>query len=236
VPYLWPVQDESPLNTPGSLFDVMGPIMVGPSSSHTAGAVRLAQLARFIANQPIHHVTFQLYNSFAKTYRGHGTDRGLLAGILGLSVNDERIREAYQFTGSLQYTFQVMPDDSSLPPNTVSIILGLQDGTQQTIVGHSLGGGKVLISRIDEYHVNLRGEYPTLVLFYQDEPGMIWQVTKCIAENKINIATLNCARRAKGSQAFMAICLDALLPESSVAQIKAIQNVYVVHNIDRLPS
>src|SRR5262249_39622845 len=115
------------MSSQGSLFDIMGPVMIGPSSSHTAGAVRLAQLARNVANASVTHVTFTLYNSFAKTYQGHGTDRGLLAGLLGVSVDDESIRDIFSAAerSGLQYEFVVHPDPNHYPPNTVRFEMDL---------------------------------------------------------------------------------------------------------------
>jgi L-serine dehydratase len=216
----------------------MGPIMIGPSSSHTAGAVRLAQLAKNVANHPICQVDFTLYNSFAKTYQGHGTDRGLIAGILGVGVEDEAIRDAFDLATrqGLQYRFLVHEESNHYPPNTVRFDMTLQTGEHLMVIGHSIGGGKVYISRINEYNVSLRGEYPTLVMFYKDQPGMIWQVTKIIAEQHINIASLNCSRKDKGTEAFMAICLDSLLPEAQVEEIRQIPGVFSVCNVDKIPS
>jgi L-serine dehydratase len=221
-----------------SLFDIVGPIMVGPSSSHTAGAVRLANLTRLISGQPIQAVEFILYNSFAKTYQGHGTDRGLLAGIMGYGVDDPCIRDAFAVAkqAGLQYTITPNFDKNHYSPNTVVFKLVLADGEKLTVVGHSIGGGKVYVSKINEYNVSLKGVLPTLIMFYKDQPGMIWQVTKVIAERQINIASLQCSRAQRGAQAFMEICLDSLLPEEAVAEIRSIPNVYVVRNIDKLPS
>jgi L-serine dehydratase len=220
----------------GSLFDIMGPVMIGPSSSHTAGAVRLAQLARNVASKPVVKVEFTLYNSFAKTYQGHGTDRGLLAGIMGIRVDDESIRDIFDKVQetSLEYQFIPYEEPNHYPPNTVRFDLTLEDGEMLIVVGHSVGGGKVYISKINEYNVSLRGEYPTVVMFYKDQPGMIWQVTKIIAEKEINIASLNCSRRDKGTEAFMSICLDSPLPQEQVEEIRKIPGVFIVHNVDKL--
>jgi L-serine dehydratase len=220
-----------------SLFDILGPSMIGPSSSHTAGAVRLGLMVRCVAGQPITSVTFHLYNSFSKTYKGHGSDRGLLAGILGISVSDERIREAESLAQQAKIDYRFVPegDDLHLPPNTVRFEMGLENGESLSVLGHSIGGGKVLISKINTFNVSLKGDYPTLVMFYADQPGMIWQVTKEIAEAGINIATLMCSRRDKGDQAFMAIALDSLLPADRVAAIAKIPGVAYVRNVDQLP-
>lgn len=229
-----------------SLFDIVGPIMVGPSSSHTAGAVRLAILARLIAGigqngRSLQHVEFVLYNSFAKTYQGHGTDRGLLAGMMGLAVNDTLIKDAFDLAKTNNLSYKITPFDgaNNYSPNTVKFILSLKDHQEKTetltIVGHSIGGGKVYVSKINDYNVSLKGALPTLIMFYKDKPGMIWQVTKVIAERNINIASLQCSRNQRGQQAFMEICLDTLLPEEAMNEIETITDIDLIRNIDRLP-
>jgi L-serine dehydratase len=220
----------------GSLFDIVGPIMVGPSSSHTAGAVRLANLARLIAGKEIVEVEFVLYNSFAKTYQGHGTDRGLIAGILGYAVDDPIIRDAFELAKTKNLKYQITPftGGNNYSPNTVLFRMTLEDGEKLTVIGHSIGGGRVYVSKINDYNVALKGELPTLIMYYKDQPGMIWQVTKTIAESHINIASLNCSRRQRGAEAFMEICLDTLLPPEAVAAIRQIPEVYIVRSIDKL--
>ena len=220
-----------------SLFDILGPVMIGPSSSHTAGAVRLGLLARCVAGRPIQKAVLQLFNSFSKTYQGHGSDRGLLSGLLGFSVDDERLRDALELAkqAGLSYEFIPKGDDLQLPPNTVIFELTLQNNEKVTLTGHSIGGGKVYVSKINGYQVTLKGDYPTLVMFYHDKPGMIWRVTKEIAEQNINIASLLCSRKDKGQEAFMAICLDSLLPQESVDRIQEIDGVHYVRHVDKLP-
>lgn len=220
----------------GSLFDIVGPIMVGPSSSHTAGAVRLANLARMIADQPIQHVEFILYNSFAQTYQGHGTDRGLIAGILGYEVNDERIRDAFTLAtqANLNYTITPYLGANNYSPNTVVFNITLQDGHHLTIVGHSVGGGKVYVSKIDNQNISLRGDMPTLILFYKDQPGMIWRVTKVLAERNVNIASLTCNRNHRGEQAFMIITMDSMPDRSDVEEIRHIADIDTVRCIDKI--
>lgn len=212
--------------------------MVGPSSSHTAGAVRLANLARLVADQPIQEVEFVLYNSFAQTYQGHGTDRGLIAGILGYGVNDERIRDAFALAEAqgLHYTITPFLGANNYSPNTVVFNMRLQNGQMLTVVGHSIGGGKVYVSKIDGHNVNIRGEMPTLILFYKDQPGMIWQVTKILAEQQINIATLTCNRNQRGVEAFMIITLDSMPPAKAVAAIQGIPDIHTARCIDQLPA
>ena len=220
----------------GSLFDIVGPVMVGPSSSHTAGAVRLANLARQIADQPIHEVEFILYNSFAQTYQGHGTDRGLIAGILGYGVNDERIRDAFALaeTHGLQYKITPFLGANNFSPNTVAFRLTLANGRKMLVVGHSLGGGKVYVSKIDDHNVSLRGEMPTLILFYKDQPGMIWRVTKVLAEQHVNIASLTCNRNQRGEEAFMIITMDSMPAPQAVEEIRKIADIYEEIALDRI--
>jgi len=223
-----------------SLFNILGPVMVGPSSSHTAGAVRLASLARLIAgSRPgnrIREAEFILYNSFAQTYEGHGTDKGLLAGLLGLGVDDERIRDALALAdeAGLSYRFTPYHRENHYSPNTVGFVLHLEHGETLRIVGHSVGGGKVYISKINDQNVTLRGELPTLLVWYKDQPGMIWQVTKVIAENHVNIAALTCNRTHRGEDAFMSITLDSLPSAENVAAIQQVPDVYAVRCFDAL--
>ncbi len=221
-----------------SFFDIVGPVMVGPSSSHTAGAVRLAQLALLIAGRKVVDVEFILYNSFARTYKGHGTDRGLIAGLLGYGVDDERIRDAYEWAEKESLSFKMTLDEkpNNYSPNTVKFVMTLDDEEKLVVVGHSIGGGKVYVSRLNHYNVSLKGEMPTLIMFYKDQPGMIWRVTKVIAEQGVNIASLTCSRGKRGVEAFMSICLDTALYPEQVAEINQISDVYIVRSMDKLSS
>lgn len=214
-----------------SLFDIAGPSMIGPSSSHTAGAVRLGLFARKIYGKQPLNVKFTLYNSFAKTGKGHGTDKGLIGGILGFSVDDERIKNAIIYAENQGVKVEFNHEfDSSKHPNSVDIELD----NQMFITGASLGAAKISIMAIDGFKVDLRGDYPTLILVYKDQPGMIWKVTKYIQDANVNIATLDCARKARGQEAFMSICLDSILPDEAISQIKTISSVYYLRNIDVL--
>ena len=141
-----------------SAFEILGPVMVGPSSSHTAGALRCAQVAASLLEGDIKHVTFTLWNSFAHTYRGHGTDRALVAGILGLDTDDERIRDAFDLARErgLGYEFDIAGDDGSLHPNTVDISMVNEAGATAQVRGESLGGGKMRITRINGRRRHLR--------------------------------------------------------------------------------
>lgn len=216
-----------------SIFDIMGPIMVGPSSSHTAGAVRIGKMAKNIYEQPPKKIKFILYNSFAKTGKGHGTDKGLLAGVLGFKVDDTRIKEIEKIAleNDISYTFEAQ-EDLSKHPNAVDIIFSSPE--KMKISACSLGAGEIKINAINDFEVDIRGDLPTLLLVYKDQPGVIWKAAKAIQEANVNIATLNCTRTAKGQEATMTICLDSILPQKTIQEIKKIPDMYVVRNIQGL--
>ena len=157
-----------------SVFDIIGPIMIGPSSSHTAGAARLGKMARCIFDEPVERVTMTLYGSFAKTYKGHGTDRALIAGLLGFGAEDVRIRQAFKEAdeAGLQYEF-VESAELSDHPNVVLFDLYGHSGRHMSVLGRSLGGGRILITRIDGLEVEITGDEHTIMTFHTDKPGVI---------------------------------------------------------------
>ena len=216
-----------------SIFDIVGPTMIGPSSSHTAGAVRLGLLARKIYGRKPDWVKFTLYNSFAKTGKGHGTDKGLVGGILGFYVDDPNIKNAYEYAKKEKINLEFTTDiDFNRHPNAVDI--KFYNESSMLISGNSLGAGEVQISNINSFNVDLRGDFPTLLLIYKDQPGMLWKITKFIQDASINIASLKCERKEKGREASTTICLDSILPEDLIKKIENIAGVYTVRNIDVL--
>lgn len=216
-----------------SVFDIVGPSMVGPSSSHTAGAIRIGLLARKIYGRKPNWVKFTLYNSFAKTGKGHGTDKGLVGGVLGLSVNDVKIKDSFKYAKEqgIKIEFE-MKEDFARHPNAVDI--KLYNESSMLISGSSLGAGEIQIDGINGFKVDLRGDLPTLLMIYKDQPGMLLKITKLIQDANINIATLHCERKDKGREASTVICLDSLLPEEIVDKINKIPGVYTVRSIDML--
>ncbi|MFI3242007.1 MAG: L-serine ammonia-lyase, iron-sulfur-dependent subunit beta [Alphaproteobacteria bacterium] len=210
------------------LFDVISPIMVGPSSSHTAGAIRLGIMARNIFNDTITKVDFCLYNSFAQTGKGHGTDKGLLAGVMGLSVDDIRIRNIFENT-NLKYSF-TYKEDLSRHPNSVDIKIN----DKMTISGESVGAGEIEISSINGFSVKLKGVYDIILLMYKDEIGMISKISKIIQDHKLNIASLQCDRSQKGGNASMCVALDSEPKNNIIEEIKEIKDVYFATKIKRL--
>ena len=167
-----------------SVFDVIGPNMVGPSSSHTAGAASIALLAGKMIGERITRVTFTLYGSFAKTYKGHGTDKALVGGILGFETDDVRIRDSFNIAkeNGLEFDFVCNnSDDEDIHPNTVDMEIVGESGRQLTVRGESLGGGKVMLTRINGVKVQFTGEYHALIVIQRDNPGVVAGIfrTKC---------------------------------------------------------
>ena len=210
-----------------SAFEVLGPVMVGPSSSHTAGALRIALASRELAPAPVTSVTFTLYNSFARTYRGHGTDKALVAGMLGLATDDERIRDSFALArqAGLAFDFSVNPDGVGLHPNTVDIAMAFSDGGRLTVRGESVGGGRMRLSAIDGVPVDVAGEYPTLFVRHDDKPGMLAALTGALSAQHINIATIRTFRNARGGDAYTVVEVDDALPEPLLAYVRSTPGV-----------
>ena len=200
--------------------------MVGPSSSHTAGAVRLGFMARNIYGKDFSKVKFILYNSFATTGFGHGTDKGLLAGILGYSVDNSCIRDIFCIANDIDYSYEYV-QDSARYPNSVDIII---DNTM-VISGDSVGAGEIRIKKIDDFEVNLNGKYDSILIIYRDKPGVISIVSDIIQKHLINIAALNCGRSSKGGVASMCIELDSHPDDEIIDAIKQLEDVFFVSNI-----
>ena len=218
-----------------SIIDIISPIMAGPSSSHTAGAVRLGLLARNIYNAKPDKITFKLYNSYASTGKGHGTDKGLLAGFLGFSVCDKRIKTVFETdeAKNLNYEFEYL-QDFNRHPNAVDFVI--EGGLNILISGNSVGAGEIEITNINKFSVKLNGKYNTLLLVYEDMPGVISSVTSIIRKDKVNIASLHCDRSGKGKDASMCICLDGELSHNCIKEINGHRDMYIVRYIKKLES
>ena len=210
-----------------SAFEILGPIMVGPSSSHTAGALRCAQVAASLVEGSVKQVTFTLWNSFAHTYRGHGTDRALLAGILGLDTDDERIRDAYRLAdeAGLAYRFDIAGDDGSIHPNTVDISMVNEQGACAQVRGESLGGGKMRISRINGVGVDISGLYCTLFVAHRDAPGVLAALANLLAYAHVNIAFCRTYRTEQGGQAYTVFETDGEPDASVLPMVRKLDNV-----------
>lgn len=210
-----------------SVFDVLGPNMIGPSSSHTAGAAVIAFLAQKMINGPLKRVTFTLYGSFAKTYRGHGTDRALLGGIMGFATDDPRIRDSYEIAREIGLSFEFIPneEETEVHPNTVDIAMENAAGQKMTIRGESLGGGKVRIVKINQISVEFTGEYSAVIVMQQDKPGVVAHITKCLSDRNVNIAFMRLFREKKGHTAYTIVESDGRLPEDVAEKLRENANV-----------
>ena len=210
-----------------SAFEILGPVMVGPSSSHTAGALRCAQVAASLLEGRITKVTFGLWNSFAHTYRGHGTDRALVAGILGLDTDDENIKQAFDLAREqgLEYHFDIKGDDASIHPNTVDIDMVDDTGATAQVRGESLGGGKMRISRINGVGVDISGMYSTLFVAHKDVPGVLAALTNLLAYAHVNIAFCRTYRTEVGGQAYSVFETDGAPDDTVVPMLRKLDNV-----------
>lgn len=210
-----------------SIFDVIGPNMIGPSSSHTAGAVSIALMARNLFSEEIKSVRFTLYGSFSKTYQGHGTDRALLGGILGFSTDDERIRDAFVHAKKLGIAYEYIIDELTVTnhPNTADIELTGVTGRKMTIRGESIGGGKMKIVRINHIDVEFTGEYSTLIVHQMDKPGVVAHITQALSEYNVNIAFMRLFREEKGAAAYTVVESDEKIPVAVLDQIRNNEHV-----------
>lgn len=195
-----------------SVFDIIGPIMVGPSSSHTAGAVRLGLVARAILGSQPAEATIELHGSFAQTGQGHGTDRGIVAGLLGMATDDPDLRRSFDLAAAagLAFRFETVDLGEDAHPNTARLTVGDGRRTVQ-VTGCSIGGGMVEITNVDGYNVHFGCEYDTLLVLAEDRPGTINQVTGWLARQRINIAFLRVERDKRGGDAIMIIETDHMV-------------------------
>ena len=218
-----------------SVFDVIGPVMIGPSSSHTAGAVRLGRLARAVLGEQPAHAHITLHGSFASTGRGHGTDLALVAGLLGFAPDDVRIRIADEEArrAGLDVTFSEA-DLGEVHPNTARLELSSADGHTVTVQGSSVGGADVVLTAIDDFDVNITGELPVLVVEHRDQPGVIASVSAVLARYGVNIASMEVSRERRGARALMVIETDHEVDAAATAAVAAGSGVTEVRAIPRV--
>lgn len=205
------------------LFDIIGPVMIGPSSSHTAGAVKIGLVARKLLGEPPAKAAIRLHGSFAMTGAGHGTDRAIVAGLLGIQPDDERLPESLEIAKKEGLEFDIgtihIPNAH---PNTTQLTLVSPHGRKLEIVASSLGGGRIWVSSIDGITANFSGDENTLVVHtHHDRPGSVAQVTSVLAKHGINIATMQLYRRSKGGQAVMVIECDNPIPQAVIDQLES---------------
>lgn len=212
-----------------SIFDILGPVMVGPSSSHTAGAVRIGLMARLLLKQRPVYADIGLYGSFAATYHGHGTDRALAAGLLGMQPDDIRIPSSLEIAKEhgLKIFFSTV-DIPGAHPNTAVITLLGEGGNRIVIQASSIGGGRIMINKIDGIDVNFNAESPTIIVHNSDQPGHVAHVTSLLSENRINIATMQLYRNERGGYAVMVLETDQRIPPNIISSIEHFEGVLKV--------
>lgn len=218
-----------------SVFDVIGPRMVGPSSSHTAGALRLGLLARAALGASPVRATVGLHGSFATTYRGHGTDRAVAAGLLGMAPDDPRIPESLRVAREegLEIAFEPVDLGPEAHPNTLRFDLEGEEGAA-TLTGSSIGGGAVKVTEVNGRRVEITGEFDTLLVVADDVPGTTAEVTRLLAERGVNIAFLEVTRRKRGGEATMMVEADQPIPEAVIEVLAGFDWVRSVRRLQKV--
>ncbi|TPG92354.1 L-serine ammonia-lyase, iron-sulfur-dependent, subunit beta [Brevibacillus laterosporus] len=215
-----------------SVFDIIGPVMIGPSSSHTAGAARMGQVARQLFRHEPKRVKISLYGSFAKTYRGHGTDVALIGGILGFETDDTRIPNALEIAKEHEIEVEFIEEEAIAPhPNTARI--RLYKGEEEIeVVACSIGGGKIEVVELNGFDLQLSGTSPALLIVNNDRFGAIASVSSILAKHEVNISTMSVSRKEKGRRALMVIETDELLADEMIEEIKEQSNICQVTIMD----
>ena len=209
-----------------NIFDIMGPVMVGPSSSHTAGAVKIGYISRRLLGESVTSAKILLYGSFLTTGKGHGTRKALVAGLLGMKPDDIRIPNALDLAIEqgieLQWGEAVLKDAH---PNTAQLILTGRSGRTLEVIGQSLGGSRINIAEIDGIETNFSGDQPTLVVHNQDQPGHVSEVTSMLAHKGVNIATMQLYRESRGGEAVMVVECDQEIPKEGIVWLAKVEGV-----------
>ena len=205
----------------GSIFDILGPVMVGPSSSHTAGAARIGYTARQLFGESVKKAEVYLHGSFAATGKGHGTDRAIIAGLLGMKPDDLRIPVAFEEAKKAGMEFTIANKElKNAHPNTSRVIMENADGRRMVIQAYSIGGGRIRVSNLDGIEVDFSGESNTLIVRNQDRPGCITEVSAALSKEKINVATMQVFRHKRGGSAVMVVETDQPIPQNVVTELK----------------
>lgn len=216
-----------------NIFDILGPVMVGPSSSHTAGAVRIGLIVRrLLAQRPV-RAEILMYGSFAATGEGHGTDRALVAGLLGMQPDDMGIPESFDLAreAGLQFSLGTV-DLKDAHPNSVLLHVEGENGRELSIQASSLGGGRIMVNKMDGIDVNCSCEMPTLIVHNLDQPGHVCEVTSMLSHKSVNIANMSLYRDRRGGRAVMVVETDQPIPEESVRWLEHLEGILKVTYIN----
>ena len=217
-----------------NIFDMMGPVMVGPSSSHTAGAARIGNMGRTLLGEEVARADIGLYGSFAETGFGHGTDRALLAGLLGMKPDDLRIPNAYEEANraGMAYSFRTV-ELRDAHPNTALLELTGKSGKQLTLQASSIGGGAIVVNKIDGINVNFTGDFNTLIVRNQDETGSVAAITSILSQVHINVANMSVNRHRRGGDALMVIETDQHIKPRQVEFLSELPGILSVTYYDK---
>lgn len=210
-----------------NVFDILGPVMIGPSSSHTAGAARIGRITLALLGAPAVKADIFLHGSFAKTYKGHGTDKALIAGIMGMATDDSRIRRAPELAREqgLEVTI-VTGDIDGAHPNTARVTLTDAGGNMVSLLGSSIGGGNILVKEVNGMEVSITGQHTTLIVLHRDAPGTIASVTEVMADAGVNICNFRLSRQSRGGEAVMTIEIDGSFGPELNEKIKVLPNIF----------
>jgi len=217
-----------------NIFDMMGPVMVGPSSSHTAGAARIGNMGRTLLGEEVARADIGLHGSFAETGFGHGTDRALLAGLLGMKPDDLRIPNAYEEANraGMAYSFRTV-ELRDAHPNTALLELAGKSGKKLTIQASSIGGGAIVVNKIDGIDVNFTGDFNTLIVRNQDESGSVAAITSILSQVHINVANMSVNRHRRGGDALMVIETDQHIKPRQVEFLSELPGILSVTYYDK---
>ena len=209
-----------------NLFDIIGPVMVGPSSSHTAGAARIGYIAQRLLGAPLKNAVIYLHGSFALTGQGHGTDKALIGGLMGMGPDDEELTNSFEIAQKRNMSFEFHEKEiRGAHPNTVEMKLTCENGRNLDIVASSLGGGRIKVCSIDGLEANFNGELPTLIVHNLDQPGHVAEVTSTLAHKGVNIATMQLYRNGRGGHAVMVVECDQEAPKAAVRWLEHLEGV-----------
>lgn len=214
-----------------SVFDIIGPVMIGPSSSHTAGAARIGRVARDLFGKQPTWARIHLYGSFAETYKGHGTDVAIIGGLLDYDTYDERIKTSFEDAEKVGLTFEFITETGSVEhPNTARIIIGDED-SEMSMVGISIGGGSIEITELNDFPLRMSGGMSAILVVHDDRAGVVANVAVCLAHYAINIGHMEVSRKERGNMALMVIEVDQNISTDILQEIELLPNITKVTRI-----
>ncbi|MEZ0482583.1 L-serine ammonia-lyase, iron-sulfur-dependent subunit beta [Planococcus sp. SSTMD024] len=214
-----------------SVFDIIGPVMIGPSSSHTAGAARIGRVARDLFGRQPAWAKIHLYGSFAETYKGHSTDVAIIGGLLDYDTFDERIKTAFEEAEKIGMSYEFIPETGHVDhPNTARIVIG-DEKSEMSMMGISIGGGKIEITELNGFPLRLSGNHPAILVVHDDRSGCIANVANCLYKYDINIGHMEVSRKERGDMALMVIEVDQTVDQEVMGELRELPNITQVTRI-----